>query len=36
VVADIEPAFLAQQFIADSQSFSLLAIPLFLLAGSPS
>lgn len=33
VVADIEPAFLAQQFIAGSQSFSLLAIPLFMLAG---
>src|SRR3546814_13552438 len=33
VVADIEPAFLAQQMIAGSQSFSLLAIPLFLLAG---
>ncbi|WP_424811042.1 TRAP transporter large permease [Roseococcus sp. YIM B11640] len=32
-VADIEPAFLAQQFIAGSQSFSLLAIPLFMLAG---
>src|SRR3546814_6411003 len=33
VVADIEPAFLAQQMIAGSQSFSLLAIPLFMLAG---
>jgi C4-dicarboxylate transporter DctM subunit len=33
VVADIEPAFLAQQLIAGSQSFSLLAIPLFMLAG---
>ncbi|WP_439574251.1 TRAP transporter large permease [Phreatobacter sp.] len=33
VVADIEPAFLAQQVIAGSQSFSLLAIPLFMLAG---
>lgn len=32
-VADIEPAFLAQQLIAGSQSFSLLAIPLFMLAG---
>ena len=30
---DIEPAFLAQQFIAGSQSFSLLAIPLFMLSG---
>ena len=33
VVADIEPAFLAQQMVAGSQSFSLLAIPLFMLAG---
>ncbi|WP_428673591.1 TRAP transporter large permease [Reyranella sp.] len=33
VVADIEPAFFAQQMIAGSQSFSLLAIPLFMLAG---
>lgn len=33
VVADIEPAFLAQQLLAGSQSFSLLAIPLFMLAG---
>jgi tripartite ATP-independent transporter DctM subunit len=33
LVADIEPAFLAQQIIAGSQSFSLLAIPLFMLAG---
>ncbi|TCH96589.1 TRAP transporter large permease [Roseococcus sp. SYP-B2431] len=33
LAADIEPAFLAQQFIAGSQSFSLLAIPLFMLAG---
>jgi tripartite ATP-independent transporter DctM subunit len=33
VVADIEPAFLAQQIVAGSQSFSLLAIPLFMLAG---
>ncbi len=33
VVADIEPAFLAQQFVAGSQSFSLIAIPLFMLAG---
>lgn len=32
-VADIEPAFLAQQLLAGSQSFSLLAIPLFMLAG---
>jgi C4-dicarboxylate transporter DctM subunit len=32
-VADIEPAFLAQQLVAGSQSFSLLAIPLFMLAG---
>lgn len=33
IVADIEPAFLAQQVVAGSQSFSLLAIPLFMLAG---
>lgn len=33
VVGGIEPAFLAQQLIAGSQSFSLLAIPLFMLAG---
>ena len=33
LVANIEPAFLAQQMIAGSQSFSLLAIPLFMLAG---
>ena len=33
VLADIEPAFLAQQLVAGSQSFSLLAIPLFMLAG---
>jgi C4-dicarboxylate transporter DctM subunit len=33
-VGDIEPAFLAQQLIAGSQSFSLLAIPLFMLAGA--
>ncbi len=33
VVVDMEPAFLAQQVIAGSQSFSLLAIPLFMLAG---
>ena len=33
LVADIEPAFLAQQLVAGSQSFSLLAIPLFMLAG---
>ncbi len=33
ITADIEPAFLAQQLIAGSQSFSLLAIPLFMLAG---
>jgi tripartite ATP-independent transporter DctM subunit len=31
--ADMEPAFLAQQIIAGAQSFSLLAIPLFMLAG---
>ena len=30
---DMEPAFFAQQLIAGSQSFSLLAIPLFMLAG---
>ena len=33
VVADIEPAFFAQQMVTGSQSFSLLAIPLFLVAG---
>ena len=33
VAIDMEPAFLAQQVIAGSQSFSLLAIPLFMLAG---
>ncbi|PZR94827.1 MAG: TRAP transporter large permease [Stutzerimonas stutzeri] len=33
LVADIEPAFLAQQLVAGSQSYSLLAIPLFMLAG---
>ena len=33
IATDIEPAFLAQQLIAGSQSFSLLAIPLFMLAG---
>lgn len=33
VVGNIEPAFFAQQIIAGSQSFSLLAIPLFMLAG---
>lgn len=33
IAADIEPAFLAQQLIAGSQSFSLLAIPLFMLSG---
>jgi C4-dicarboxylate transporter DctM subunit len=33
IIGDIEPAFLAQQLIAGSQSFSLLAIPLFMLAG---
>lgn len=32
-VADMEPAFFAQQLVAGSQSFSLLAIPLFMLAG---
>lgn len=32
-VIDMDPAFLAQQIIAGSQSFSLLAIPLFMLAG---
>ncbi|MCC7271363.1 MAG: TRAP transporter large permease [Alphaproteobacteria bacterium] len=34
IVGDIEPAFLAQQIIAGAQSFSLLAIPLFMLAGA--
>ena len=33
VFGSIEPAFLAQQVIAGSQSFSLLAIPLFTFAG---
>ncbi len=33
LVADIEPAFLAQSVISGAQSFSLLAIPLFMLAG---
>jgi tripartite ATP-independent transporter DctM subunit len=33
VVGDIEPAFFAQQLIAGAQSFSLLAIPMFMLAG---
>ncbi|WP_421991114.1 TRAP transporter large permease [Roseococcus sp.] len=33
ISGDMEPAFLAQQIIAGSQSFSLLAIPLFMLAG---
>jgi tripartite ATP-independent transporter DctM subunit len=33
IATEIEPAFLAQQLIAGSQSFSLLAIPLFMLAG---
>jgi tripartite ATP-independent transporter DctM subunit len=33
ISTEIEPAFLAQQLIAGSQSFSLLAIPLFMLAG---
>ena len=33
ILADIEPAFLAQSIISGSQQFSLLAIPLFMLAG---
>jgi len=33
LLADIEPAFLAQALISGSQQFSLLAIPLFMLAG---
>jgi C4-dicarboxylate transporter DctM subunit len=33
IVTDLEPAFFAQQVIAGSQSFSLLAVPLFMLAG---
>jgi C4-dicarboxylate transporter DctM subunit len=33
LLADIEPAFLAQSLISGSQQFSLLAIPLFMLAG---
>ena len=33
VFTGIEPAFLAMQLVAGSQSFSLLAIPLFMLAG---
>lgn len=32
-IIDLSPALLAQQVIAGSQSFSLLAIPLFMLAG---
>lgn len=32
-IIDLSPALLAQQIIAGSQSFSLLAIPLFMLAG---
>lgn len=34
LLADIEPAFLAQAVISGSQQFSLLAIPLFMLAGA--
>ncbi len=33
MVTDMEPAFFAQQVIAGSQSFSLIAVPLFMLAG---
>ena len=33
LAADIEPAFLAQSAISGAQQFSLLAIPLFMLAG---
>ena len=33
LIGDIEPAFLAQQLIAGAQSFTLLAVPLFMLAG---
>jgi C4-dicarboxylate transporter DctM subunit len=33
LLVDIEPAFLAQAVISGSQQFSLLAIPLFMLAG---
>jgi len=33
VLGDIEPAFLAMNLISGSQQFSLLAIPLFMLAG---
>ena len=33
VVADIEPILLAQTLVAGTQSFSLLAIPFFMLAG---
>jgi tripartite ATP-independent transporter DctM subunit len=33
LLADIEPAFLAQAVISGSQQYSLLAIPLFMLAG---
>jgi C4-dicarboxylate transporter DctM subunit len=33
VLADIEPAFLAQALISGAQQYSLLAIPLFMLAG---
>ena len=34
LVADIEPVLLAQTLIAGTQSFSLLAIPFFMLAGA--
>jgi len=33
ILADIEPAFLAQALISGAQQYSLLAIPLFMLAG---
>ncbi|MGP1677114.1 MAG: TRAP transporter large permease subunit, partial [Burkholderiales bacterium] len=33
LAADIEPVLLAQTLIAGTQSFSLLAIPFFMLAG---
>lgn len=33
VISGIEPAFLAQHIVAGSQSFSLIAVPLFMLAG---
>jgi C4-dicarboxylate transporter DctM subunit len=34
IISGMEPAFLAAQFVAGAQSFSLLAVPLFMLAGA--